>query len=621
MSVMLSGNEAAAHAALHAGAKVICGYPGTPSSEVIGSLIGRNDLDDVCIEWSVNEKVAVEVAAAASWAGKRAICTMKMSGLNVAYDSLCGIAYSGAVGGLVVYVCDDPGVTTGMVEQDSRGFALMSDMPMLEPSTVQETYDFVKLAFELSEQTGAPVFVRSTTPVAQAHAAVSVEVRTAPSNTPAALKKDIKVYTKAGAAICMAQHRAAIERLQNAQAILREKGLFKLSLSNAAGGLGIISMGAVNAYVDEAIELANGLGCRIEAPAILKAASTVPYPSEELEAMVASCGTIVVLEELEPYLERELCVTAQRLKKDVHIIGKLDGTLSRIGAYDALKCAKALCVAQNISFPEERLGFGAAEAALAMPRPITCCAGCPHRGTYMALNAGVKKAGYKKDDVIVAGDIGCTILGMNPPFDTVWTEVSMGASIPIAQGLWYASAEKPVVATIGDSTFLHAGVPGLLNAVQHNADLTVVIMDNGWTAMTGMQENPNTACAFQKRGCRSIDLEAMVRAMGIDSLTVVDPYDQKAMTAAVADAIVKKGVKVILARRECAIQSNRRGIKYNRVFVNKEACILCKTCIRVTGCPALSIGDGAVTIDESLCNGCTLCLQTCPKTAIQKEAR
>nr|HMM30285.1 hypothetical protein [Clostridia bacterium] len=178
MSVMLSGNEAAAHAALHAGAKVICGYPGTPSSEVIGSLIGRNDLDDVCIEWSVNEKVAVEVAAAASWAGKRAICTMKMSGLNVAYDSLCGIAYSGAEGGLVVYVCDDPGVTTGMVEQDSRGFALMSDMPMLEPSTVQETYDFVKLAFELSEQTGAPVFVRSTTPVAQAHAAANVEART-----------------------------------------------------------------------------------------------------------------------------------------------------------------------------------------------------------------------------------------------------------------------------------------------------------------------------------------------------------------------------------------------------------------------------------------------------------
>ncbi|MEN6470723.1 MAG: thiamine pyrophosphate-dependent enzyme [Clostridiaceae bacterium] len=621
MSVMLSGNEAAARAALHAGAKVICGYPGTPSSEVIGSLIGRGDLEGVHIEWSVNEKVAIEVAAAASWAGKRAICTMKMSGLNVAYDSLCGIAYSGAVGGLVVYVCDDPGVTTGMVEQDSRGFALMSDMPMLEPSGVQETYDFVKLAFELSEQTGAPVFVRSTTPVAQAHAAAEVEERTVPDPSPISFKKDIKVFTKAGAAICMAQHRAAIERLKNAQGILREKGLFRLTLSEKAGGLGIVSAGAVNICVDEGIALANSLGCAVSAPSVLKSATAVPYPDKELEKIAEYCSTVVVLEELEPYVERELYVTAQRLGKNLRIVGKLDGTLSRIGAYDALTCAKALCAAQGVSFPEEKLRLGAEAAALAMPRPITCCAGCPHRGTFMSVNAGVRKAGYKKDDVIVTGDIGCTILGMNPPFDTVWTELSMGASIPIAHGFLCAGADKPLIATIGDSTFLHAGIPGLLNAVQHNIDLTVIIMDNGWTAMTGMQENPNTKTEFQKRGCRSIDLEAMVRAMGVDHLTVVDPYDQPATTQAVIDALAKKGVKVILARRECAIQSNRRGIKYNHVHVNKEKCVLCKTCIRITGCPALSLGEGAVEIDQSLCNGCTLCLQTCPKAAIEKEAR
>ena len=250
------------------------------------------------------------------------------------------------------------------------------------------------------------------------------------------------------------------------------------------------------------------------------------------------------------------------------------------------------------------------------PRPITVCAGCPHRGTYMAIEAAIKKAGYKKDEVMVTGDIGCTILGMNPPFDLLWNEVSMGSSVSLAQGYVHAGIKTPVIATIGDSTFFHGGIPGVLNAVQHRVPLVVVVMDNGWTGMTGMQVNPGTAEAEQKGG-RRIDLAQLIPALGVDRFAIADPYDLAGTTAVLTEFLREPaGVRVLLARRECAIQSRRRGPAADTVQLDAAKCVLCKQCIKVTGCPALSLSDGAVHVDPALCNGCGLCAAVCPTGAL-----
>jgi indolepyruvate ferredoxin oxidoreductase alpha subunit len=263
----------------------------------------------------------------------------------------------------------------------------------------------------------------------------------------------------------------------------------------------------------------------------------------------------------------------------------------------------------------------AAEAEkLAAARPITVCAGCPHRGTYMALNAALKKLKYRPDDVMVTGDIGCTILGMNPPFGTVWNEVAMGASIGLAQGYIRAGVTTPVIATIGDSTFFHAGIPPLINAVQHQAPLTLIIMDNGWTAMTGMQVNPGTGDAFQAPTSHRVDIAAIIPALGVEHFFLIDPYDLPGATETIRKAITLRGVKVVLARRECAIQAGRRGERAGRMMLDADKCNLCKLCITATGCAALSIAGEVIAIDPALCFGCGLCADVCKREALTWEA-
>jgi len=612
---LITGNEAVALGALRARVKVVTGYPGTPSSGALGSLM-RMDVDEARhVEWSTNEKVALEIAAGAAWAGQRAMCAMKMSGLNVASDALFSIGHSGINGGLVIYVADDPGAHAGMVEQDSRGYARMMDLPMLEPTTVAEAYEMMPLAFELSERCGSPVFVRSVTAIANSHAPVDVQEPVPPEEREVILERDITKYTKAGSAIAQGQHRAVIARLEEAGTIVREMQLNELKLAETPGGLGVIVSGVTASYLDEGLKTAAALGLAAENVSVLTVRVTNPFPGREVRALLEQCHDVVVLEELEPYLEERVILEARRMGFEGRLVGKLDGTLERVGEYGVREVVRGIAGALGIAVPEEP-EVDAEEIAAA--RPITVCAGCPHRGTFMAINQALRSLKLGKDEVMVTGDIGCTILGMNEPFETVWNEVAMGASVSLAQGYVYSGIETPVIATIGDSTFFHAGMPGLINAVQHRVPLTVVVMDNGWTAMTGMQTNPGTEEAFQPSGNRQVDLAELIPAMGVDHFFVIDPFELEEATAVVEEALGLPGVKVILSRQECAIQAQRRGLAAGAVAVDVEACTLCRRCITVTGCPAISLGEDAVVIDEALCYGCGLCAQVCPFEAIER---
>ncbi|MDR2529372.1 MAG: indolepyruvate ferredoxin oxidoreductase subunit alpha [Synergistaceae bacterium] len=614
MKKIASGNEALAYGALRAGVKVVAGYPGTPSSEVIASLL-EMDLPGTRVEWSVNEKVAFEVAAGAAMAGHRALCTMKMSGLNVCYDSLIGVAYSGCAGGFVVYVADDPGVSAGMCEQDTRVFAAMADMPMLEPCSLQEVYDMTATAFDMAEKIGGPVFLRLVTNNSQSHGVIEIEDRVLPKDSAPMPPYDPAKYTKAGALICMQQHRDLIERLEAAEKYIAHKELDKLELKKK-DGLGVVSVGITNGYLREALNRLKDAGTDVSEISTLRLAATIPYAKNKIVSLLSHCSKVIIAEELEPLTERYCFMEAYKNKLNVQLYGKEDGTFSRVGQFDAFLMENG--IREALGLPKVDIAAKEPPERLCAARPIGFCAGCPHRGAYMGLERGLKAIGLKKNEAFITGDIGCTILGSCPPFDILWTELSMGASIPFAHGVAYSNIPAPVIATIGDSTFFHAGIPGLVNALQHNINMLVIILDNGWTAMTGMQVNPGTSQASQKKDWKQLDIESVVRGVGVKNLWTVDAYDVKAVADAVEAALKTTGLKVILSRRECAIQAARRKVKRAPVTFTPASCVGCKRCIDVTGCPAIELKGKVIAIDTMQCNNCGLCAGVCPTKALRK---
>jgi indolepyruvate ferredoxin oxidoreductase alpha subunit len=661
MKRSIIGNQAVAYGALAAGIDVAAGYPGTPSSEALNELLhfsltaSQGGKPTPYVEWSVNEKVAFELATGAAWAGKRALATMKMSGANVAADSILSVAYSGTKGGLVLYIADDPGAEAGMPEQDTRLFAQWAGLPVLEPADPSRAYELTRYAFELSERCELPVILRSVTSVAHANQEVEGEYAYKALKRKADFEKNIFRYTKAGAVICMDQHRDLLERLKAAERNAAEAGINRLQEADSAA-LFVVAAGALIPYVREALSAGNHRGL-----STLFLESVYPLDTQLAGRMFEKAERVLVLEELEPFVEMQLRSEASRLGWNGTFLGKLDQLFPRVGKYSQEAIGRGLKLlaegwktdppARTSAATTGRFGGGGAasqtgtasqtaaepvetarpaaqpETTLNVKHPITFCAGCPHRGSFMAINRALKKIGLNRDNTVVTGDIGCTILGMNPPFHTCWTEVSMGSSIGLAQGFYWGGIENPLIATIGDSTFFHAGIPPLVNAIQHGTNLLVIILDNGWTSMTGFQINPGTAQQFQAKGARRVEIQGILRGMGVENLQVIGPFDQEQSVEAIVKALKQEGVKVIISQQECALTAARREERTLIYRIDSEKCTFCRSCLRETGCPALYVtANGGkskhgqvMAIDPELCTGCGLCYTCCKFDAIGQQ--
>ncbi|MEW6443329.1 MAG: indolepyruvate ferredoxin oxidoreductase subunit alpha [bacterium] len=581
---LLSGNEAIAYGAYDAGVRVATAYPGTPSTEILESLAR---FKDVYAEWSPNEKVAMEVAIGASLGGARSLVSMKHVGLNVAADPFFTASYIGVRGGLLIVSADDPGLHSSQNEQDNRHFAVAAKVPMLEPSDSQEAYDFVAVALQMSEQYDTPVLLRVTTRICHSKTVVvrKAAVRTSP--IPPAFRKDPPKYVMVP--MYARQRHELVERRMEQLADLSESTPLN-RVEPGEGTLGIVSSGVAYQYAREAFPRAS----------FLKIGMSHPLPAAKIRAFAEGLKEIAVVEELDPFLE------VQVRSLGVPAFGK--DRLPLCGELTPEIVSRGLRRDTTLSPGEEP----AARRALP-PRPPALCPGCPHSATFYTI---------KKLKLDVMGDIGCYTLSVAPPLETMDTTVCMGASIGMAHGLEKALAGREdggrprCVAVLGDSTFLHSGIAPLLNVAYNKGCSTTLILDNRTTAMTGFQEHAGTGRTAQGEEAPSVDFEALGKALGIESVRTVDPYDLKAMEKALREEVRAPHSSLIIARRSCLLL--RKGEKRRPKKVDPEACAGCRLCLRI-GCPALSeTAEGKATIDAAVCNGCPICEQVCKAEAIQE---
>ena len=607
MRKLLMGNEAIAYGALESGISFATGYPGTPSTEVIETIAHLNP--EVFAEWTPNEKVALEEAAGVSYAGLRSLVTMKCVGLNVAADPLMSLAYSGVEGGLVILVADDPGPHTSQTEQDDRYYGKLSLLPVLEPHDPQEAHDLIKYAYELSEKYKVPVIFRTTTRVNHTTADVEVGEFVKLERKPE-FKKDIQRYVRASMKGNLERHKWLNKTLRE---IEKEFETLEFNWVEGDGRIGIITEGAPYNYVKEAVPKIG------EDFKILKLSTPHPLPRKLVADFLKSVDMAIVVEDGAPFLEEEVKIVAYEEGLSVPIYGKRTGNLPLEGELTPSLVRNALLrllgkEAQSYEKPKE---VEEAEK-LAPSRPPTMCPGCPHRGSYRALLDALRELKFRRDEIPIHGDIGCYALSLLPPLEAIWTEYVMGASISLANGQSIAFGKK-IVATIGDSTFFHNGIQPLVDAVYKNLDVLVMILDNRTTAMTGHQPHPGTGGSETGRKFNEIDIEALIKALGVKYVKTVDPYDLKATREAIKEAMQVKGPAVIIAKRECIIPVIRRGEIGELPTVIEDKCVGCKACILLTGCPALVYDPetNRVKIDPLICTGCGICNQLCPFDAIK----
>ncbi len=578
MKQLMLGNEAVARGLYEAGCAFVSSYPGTPSTEITEAAARY---PEICAEWAPNEKVAMEAAFGASLAGRRSFCGMKHVGLNVAADPLFTISYTGVNGGMVIAVADDAGMHSSQNEQDSRHYAKAAKLPMLEPSDSQEALEYTRLAYELSEAFDTPVLMKMCTRISHSQSVVEPGEREEAAPRP---------YEKNGEKYIMMpgnakrRHPVVEERLAKMADWAEHASVNRIE-AGTDYKMGIITSSTSYQYVKEA--------CGDTYP-VLKLGMVWPLPEKKIRTFAKSVSLLVVVEELDGFIE-EYCRNlglACAGKNFFPAIGELSQNL----------------VARQLTHRETS---GLKLDEVIPPRPPVMCAGCPHRGLFYTL---------AKNKLTVLGDIGCYTLGAVAPLGAMDSTVCMGASISGLHGFNKAGGnEGRTVAVIGDSTFMHSGVTGLINAAYNESSSTVIILDNSITGMTGHQQNPTTGFNLKGDPCAKIDLESLCRAVGIERVRVVDPYDLAECDGAVREELAAPGPSVIISRRPCAL------LKYVRhpgpIAADPDRCVGCKSCMRI-GCPAISISGGKAVIDNTLCTGCGVCAQLCRFDALsgKKEA-
>ncbi len=589
MKELLSGNEAVARGAFEAGVKLAAGYPGTPSTEILETL--AEQYRSVYSQWSPNEKVAFEVGIGASIGGARALVTMKHVGLNVAADPFMTFAYTGVNGGFVLVSADDPEMHSSQNEQDNRYFARFAQVPMLEPSDSQEARDMTIVAYELSEKFDTPVMLRLTTRISHSKGVVETgEPTEAPDRT---FVKDPAKYVMVPAN-ARVRHAVLAERLEKLREYTEQTPLN--AVENNGSRVGIITGGVAYQYAKEV------------APHLdyFKIGMGYPLPIRKIADFIKSHDRVLVVEELEPFYEDQIKAAGYNVTGKEYF-GRL-GELSPHRVAEGLKKAGVLSEVATAEISREEAMF---------PRPPVLCPGCPHRGVFMAL---------KKLGVAVTGDIGCYTLGVLPPLNALDTCICMGASIGSAIGMEKVKgSEKGTVAIIGDSTFFHSGVTGLMDAVYNNSNVTVIIVDNRATAMTGGQQHPGTGRTLMGDEAGLVDIAAVVRGLGVRNYRELDPYDYENVLSTIKEEMARSGPSVIRTTRPCVLMPKR--IMDEPYVVDLELCNGCSACFRIS-CPAIAAsketnprGHPKAVIDETLCTGCTLCAQICPTEAIVLKSK
>ena len=575
MKQLMLGNAAVARGLYEEGCSIVSSYPGTPSTEITEETA---KFKEIYCEWAPNEKVALESAFGASLAGKRAFCGMKHVGLNVAADPLFTIAYTGVNAGLIIGVADDPGMHSSQNEQDSRHHAIASKIPMVEPSDSQEAKDFVKIAYELSEKFDTPVLYKMCTRVAHSQSVVETKDRVElPTKT---YEKNIAKYVMAPAN-AIRRHPVVEQRLKDIETWSETSGINRIEMGGTE--IGIITSSTCYQYAKEVFG---------EEASILKLGMVNPLPSKMIKDFASKVKKLVVIEELDPIIENH----CKSLGLDVHgkdmfpICGEFSQNL--IAKAFGKKVPSCTKLEENIPV-----------------RPPIMCAGCPHRGMFYALS---------KLKVTVLGDIGCYTLGSVAPLSAMDMTLCMGASISGLHGFNKAlgkDAESKTVAIIGDSTFMHSGMTGLATVAYNQSNSTIIIVDNSITGMTGHQQNPTTGKNLYGEPAGKVDLEALVKALGINSVKVVDPYNIAECEQVLKEELAKDEPSVIISRRPCALL---KEVKHEKpLIVSQDKCKSCKMCMKI-GCPAISMKGGKAKIDETLCVGCGVCTQMCKFDAINK---